>query len=493
MRVRALWLSNSARSTARITLRAPVIVLVLAATAIPIELRLPSHAKIDLGVDDGLHFLVNVAGYLPVGIVLARLGLLRAVTIAAFISVFVEIGQLAMVYRDPSIADVVANVLGAILGAAVARHWSIPSPELSINRWNSLVATAFASAIVLWVWARSGGPVNPRGWASPGILEARWNFDEKQGRVAWDSSGHNLHGRFSNEPVHVAGAVGTAAVFDGRKGYVDVGRTTALRLVGSMTITAWIYSTAFPMDDAAIVSQFDHGLGYQLDTTVDRGPRTIGFKLTNACGDLMMRYGRTPFVLDTWYHVAGVYDAPAKTLDVYVNGEMDNGFLLGDVTGTQHPSRAAVYLGRRTDLEGFGFTGIIDDVHIYSIVLSKAEIVAVMHGLDVDRGREKGVNRSDGTRRTKNAGIPCAVLSEPYDIEIPLAAAAVGVLAAVACVGLWPVATSVRYVAASFAAGLLFLPGIAFELPSFNLVLIPLTSIAGGACVVLSMRPSERS
>lgn len=76
--------------------------------------------------------------------------------------------------------------------------------------------------------------------------------------------------------------------------------------MGSMTISAWINSSSFPADDAAIVSNHN-GLGYQLDTTVDKGPRTIGFKLANACKNLMARYGATPLVVDTWYHVAGVY------------------------------------------------------------------------------------------------------------------------------------------------------------------------------------------
>ena len=43
----------------------------------------------------------------------------------------------------------------------------------------------------------------------------------------------------------------------------------------------------------------------------------------------MARYGATPLALDTWYYVAGVYDAEAKTMDVYLNGELDNGFLRG--------------------------------------------------------------------------------------------------------------------------------------------------------------------
>ena len=95
------------------------------------------------------------------------------------------------------------------------------------------------------------------------------------------------------------------------------------RLCGSpVTISAWIKSTSYPRDDAAIVSSHN-GVGFQLDTTIDRGPRTIGFKLGSPCGLLMARYGKTPLALNTWYYVAGVYNAKAKTMDVYLNGELD--------------------------------------------------------------------------------------------------------------------------------------------------------------------------
>ncbi len=102
-----------------------------------------------------------------------------------------------------------------------------------------------------------------------------------------------------------------------------------------MTITAWIYSISFPRDDAAIVSNTP---SYQLDTTVDTGPRTIGFKLGDPCENLMARYGSTELVRNTWYHVAGVYDADARTLDVYLNGRLDNGPLQGTVAPAHGPS-----------------------------------------------------------------------------------------------------------------------------------------------------------
>lgn len=485
-----IWFMEASRSTAQIGLRAPVIMLVLAATAVPIELRPISQATFHLGLDAPPHILANVAGYLPVGLVLAELGAFRAIAAAAAISLFAETSQLAMVYREPSISDFLANVLGAMLGAGTAKHWRISALAFRTNRWTSFAAITFASLILVWAWATSGGFVNSDGWASEGILEARWNFDEDQGRVARESSGHNLNAKFKKDPVYVEGVLGRAAVFNGREQFVDAGRTTALRLVGNMSITAWIKSASFPLDDAAIVSQSDHDLGYQLDTTVDRGPRTIGFKLTNACGERMIRYGRTPLMLDTWYHVAGVYNAEAKTLDVYLNGQPDNGFLLGFVTGTQHPSRAAVYMGRRSDSENFGFDGLIDDVRIYSLALTKTEIAAAMRGAVVERAAKQGVSGHRRTRRPIDVRTPCAVFAEPYDIEIPLAATAVGLLAAVACIGLWPTASSALYITVSVVAGSALLAGVGLDLPSVDFVTMPLASAAGGVSVIFSMRRS---
>ncbi len=82
-------------------LRAPVIVGVLAATAMPIEIGWFGSVPIHFGwflVD----VIANVAGYVPVGIVLAPIGAGRATMAALLMSVATEALQLGMRYRDPS-------------------------------------------------------------------------------------------------------------------------------------------------------------------------------------------------------------------------------------------------------------------------------------------------------------------------------------------------------------------------------------------------------
>ena len=60
------------------------------------------------------------------------------------------------------------------------------------------------------------------------------------------------------------------------------------------------------------------------------------------------RYSRTVRSLNTWYHIAGVYNAAARTLDIYVNGVLDNGVLRGTIPSSQYNQDLDVYIGRRS-------------------------------------------------------------------------------------------------------------------------------------------------
>ncbi len=471
--------SGKTRAAARITLTAPVIFLVLAATAIPIEFRALGDAKPSFAFHDLSDIVANIIGYLPVGIVLGRLGLLRSVFIAGLLSTFAETGQLIMVHRDPSFTDVLSNVIGAILGAFASTRWRIRSPAVPLNRWTAVLAALLAFGLFLHVRALLGNPINVRGATSPGTLEAYWKLAEGGGRAVLDSSEHELAGTFRKSPKRMAGVLGGVAVFDGTN-YIDVGHPTELRLAGSMTISAWINSSVYPVDDAAIVSQLAGDRGYQLDTTIDRGPRTIGFKLTDACGNLMARYGATPLALNTWYHVGGVYDAAAQTLDVYLNGELDNGFLLGSISSIQRSSRGNVYIGRRPDSNEYNFAGLIHDVRIYSFALTKSQIPADM--------REEVIHAPPKQRTARN--VLCGPVSDDEDKELPGAAALLGVLVAVACTGIWPSARWPLLLGICLAAGSLLLTVTAPNLPGFNTWMLPIISLGGGASVAASRRPT---
>jgi hypothetical protein len=181
--------------------------------------------------------------------------------------------------------------------------------------------------------------------------------------------------------------------------------------------------------------------------------------------------------------VAGIYDADARTLDVYLNGNLDDGLVVGTVTGRRRSSRSAVYIGRRADLKGFEFAGSIDGVRIYPFALTKEEVVADMHGEVIQRGT--GRNNA-GDLRDQDAA--CGDSSEYEASKMP-GAATLGVVVAIACLGFWPSGTKLACVAASFAAGLLFLPLMASSLPPLSRWMMPLVSLAGDVSIAVSSAP----
>ena len=102
-------------------------------------------------------------------------------------------------------------------------------------------------------------------------LAAAYAFNETSGTTTADAIGHSLTGTLINGAIFAAGKYGNGVRLDGVNDFVNLGNPTALQLTGSMTISAWINSSAFPGDDAAIVSKRDGEIGFQLDTTVDTG------------------------------------------------------------------------------------------------------------------------------------------------------------------------------------------------------------------------------
>jgi VanZ family protein len=498
-------------------LEIPVLLLVLGFTAVPAGLQLPNAEDVAAGFSvfpSGLHgpdMLANVLGYVPVGVVLGGRGAWRALGIATGVSLFAEIVQLFSVGRAPSFLDLLMNVGGSAMGIALSHKWKPQSVSLGISQRNALVAAAMALAYLgfgAWMTPRlfeksvatflkahsvSRVTVNAAGITSPGRLEAHWDFDEQHSNVVGDSSGNSLNGALVGGATLVAGVSGNAVRLNGLNQYVDFGNPVELRLTGSMTLSARFNPSSFPVDDAAIVSSLSkRELGYQLDTTVDRGRRTIGFKLADASGRLMARYGRTPLRTDTWYHVAGVYDARRQALDVYLNGKQDNGCLLGAVTASQHISGTQVYVGRRAEMAGFGFAGSIDDVKIYSRALSPGEIEAqTTSGTASEALPLEASVPDEPTAKSDKSEATCVVPRVP-DASTAGVAVIYGLLVAFAAFGLGPtVANRMSCLAFSVAAGFLLLLPPSSALTAIYGWATPMLTLAGGASVVASLRTPD--
>jgi VanZ family protein len=499
--------TNTNQMRAQVALPGLVIVLILAFTAVPIELQPLTRQRVAEAFQMGLDvpdILANIVGYVPLGLVFASRGPWTTVALSGGISLLAEMSQLFSASRSPRVLDIATNVLGAVIGLVIVRclrpEWRNRPRRLLVNRRRAVLAATLALGYLAFgvrltplqvegilrrvaktprlLWLEE----SRRGATESGRLEASWTFDDVSGDTAVDVSGNGLNGRLVNAPTLTDGIDGQSLTLNGTNQYVDVGDPRALRLAGSETISAWIKSSSFPVDDAAVVS--DHnGFGYQLDTTADRGPRTIGFKLANASGRLMARYGRTPLDLDTWYHIAGVYDAQAQTLNVYLNGRNDNGCLLGMVTSRQRASGMKAYIGRRADLTGFEFAGSIDDVRIYSRALTQREIEANF------KAAPEAPSIPVLTDAVSDRGDELCPSHEVSDSRTSGLVVTFGVLVAVALLGFFPAISRQALCLACLAAGLVLVPTLYLAMPAVFKWLLPLLSLAGGSSVAFSTRP----
>src|SRR3989344_1263779 len=227
-------------------------------------------------------------------------------------------------------------------------------------------------------------------------LVGYWPMNEATSTIAGDYSGNGNNGTLTGmsfPPTSTSGWTnqgkrGGAINFDGVDDYVDVGSSTATQLTGSMTLSAWFKITANGGDDNDIVTKYygDTARGWQLKTTVDCGPRTIAIHISSG-GTSHQRCGSKTLSLNTWYHATGVYDASALTLDVYLNGSIDNGTLVGGaIPSSQDDAGSPVEIGCRNQTAlnpcwsappNLTFNGAIDDVRIYNRALSAAEVKAL--------------------------------------------------------------------------------------------------------------------
>ena len=238
----------------------------------------------------------------------------------------------------------------------------------------SLRLRVLSSTMALLGWTTLIQPAPAH--AATGLV-AGYGFSEGSGTSTADSSGNGITGTLANVPAWVAGKNGTGLSFNGSTTYVDLGNPAALRLTGSVTLSAWVYETVDVGDDGQIIAKSDGGSGWQLKSSPDTGVRTFAIAITDSSGVIVQRYSNTVRALNTWYHVAGVYDASARTLSIYVNGVLDNGVLSGTIPASQLDSGANANIGRRSG--GFYIRGTVDDVRVYGRALSLAEIQADMN------------------------------------------------------------------------------------------------------------------
>jgi len=198
-------------------------------------------------------------------------------------------------------------------------------------------------------------------------------FDEEAADEATDGSEFENHGEITDAEWTEDGKNGGALVFDGATSLIEVPHHDSLLPGGdALTIEAWFKPDSFPGGHPPIArkgSVAESGWGF--DTP---GGKIRGFVYT-APGDPVVAQGATPMKLDTWHHLAMVYDG--EMVRIYLDGELD-----GEVPrkGDINENEASVWIGKKAN-ESVWLDGTLDELRILNVAISEEQIQADMEGI----------------------------------------------------------------------------------------------------------------
>ena len=211
----------------------------------------------------------------------------------------------------------------------------------------------------------AAGSVDPNFEGYDPDLKLYLPFDETSGATAHDLSGNGNTGTVTGATI-VDGVFGKARSFNGSSDYVSVPDTAALRIIGDLTLEAWIYTTDLTVLNTIFAKEYLHEFMLQVlpdgEMRFGHGDGTMESVYPVAAGTILINH---------WYHVAVVRNIATTKIYGYVNGILQ---LSPSYTTTPTAGTVAVTLGRQPVTYNRWFVGKIDEPRIYSRALSADEI-----------------------------------------------------------------------------------------------------------------------
>jgi hypothetical protein len=183
---------------------------------------------------------------------------------------------------------------------------------------------------------------------------------------AKDASGSGNHSVIIGSERYVEGKLGDAMKFDGAT-YLEVQDITPGTFDGvtELTIEVWVKMSTHHDNGIVVKLTVEEQWWpciYNLETCSD----TLAYFGVNAAAG---GYATSPYPLDEWFHLTGVFDNGELLL--YVNGELASS--ASDPSNVLPDSDLPVYIGC-VDPNDFFFVGELDDIAIYRRALTEEEI-----------------------------------------------------------------------------------------------------------------------
>ncbi len=159
-----------------------------------------------------------------------------------------------------------------------------------------------------------------------------------------------------------SGVRGFGGSFNGTTQYLSKADDANLSVTGSVSFGAWFKTTS------ATTNQFIISKNGSYSLEITAGSKVQGVITGGTTGTRPSANS-----IDTgWHHAVVVYDASAQTLNVYLDGILNNGSLAGTVPASITDSANAFNIGADNGATFFG--GTIDEPFVSSTVLTASEI-----------------------------------------------------------------------------------------------------------------------
>ncbi len=229
--------------------------------------------------------------------------------------------------------------------------------------WATRMARIFVAVAVVAMIGPPGFATAPASAATPGLVAA-YAFDEGSGTTVTDASGNGNNGTITNATWSTSGKYGDALKFNGTNALVTIPNSASLQLSGGMTLEAWVDPSTVSAAWRDVIYKANDN--FYLEATSTNGSKPdAGIIAGGSYGDA---FGTAKLTANTWSFLTETYDG--STLRLYVNGTQ--------VASTAHTGAIAtstnpLQIGGDS-LYGQNFAGLIDNVRIYNVALTAAQI-----------------------------------------------------------------------------------------------------------------------
>ncbi len=193
----------------------------------------------------------------------------------------------------------------------------------------------------------------------------------------WAAGGVSLKPAANQPPVNVVpvypATSGSALAFDGANSSVVVNPSSSLTMTTALSVEAWINPTAYSANGSIILNKEGE---YEVGLAPDG---TLRWAVSNTAPGWAWTSSGYVVPLNQWTHVAVTYDAGAGAASVYINGNLVQSISATGNIGDTYPALNDLSIGTRQNSSTQHFQGLIDDVRVWDIARTQADIQSTMN------------------------------------------------------------------------------------------------------------------